>query len=187
MTDFARNFIDMYGNQAVKDLTAEVNRRLNQHDPDTAVGEVLYGLPKDKANLDNSTTGSDWIEHAAGGEFGSSNQICFKSDTMIPEKFENHLVWFYSKIDPDVVLRNKYSNDYGHFIGVRYKLVRDGKIITFHRHLEIEHDVVFEKDDDIDEEITWEELWDKHALITTELRQEVITQFPFAAKHPDNR
>ena len=58
MPDFGRNFINIYGNQAVKNLTAEVNRRLDLCNPETAVGEVFYGLPQEHAQNIEHLTGS---------------------------------------------------------------------------------------------------------------------------------
>ena len=57
----------------------------------------------------------------------------------------NPLVWFYSKIDPSVVLRNKYDSEDGDFVGVRFKIVRNGKIFTYHQRKVIDEVVVYEK------------------------------------------
>jgi hypothetical protein len=184
MADFGRNFIDMYGNQAVKDLTAEVNRRLNLCDPRTAVGEVFYGLSHEHARDIERLTGSSWVSHASSGEFGDDEQILLKSDTDIPEKLENHLVWFYSKIDPDIVLRNKYDSEDGNFVGIRYKLVRNGKIFTFDRHKSIRETVVFEVDEnDDDDQITWEDLWEIQAELIKLAKSELIAEYPFTTKY----
>lgn len=182
MADFGRNFIELFGNQAVKDLTAEVNRRLDACDPDTAVGEVFYGKAFENHKACVDKTGSYWIKPTA--EFGDSDRLCFKSDTDIPEKLENHLVWFYSKIDPDVVLCNKYDSEYGHFIGVRYKIVREGKIFTFQRHLSIAGTVVSVIDPDSDDEqITWEDVWDLQYDIGMAAKQDLVTEYPFVKKY----
>jgi hypothetical protein len=184
MADFGRNFIDMYGNQAVKDLTAEVNRRLKLSDPQTAIGEVFYGLPHEKAGDIEQLTGSSWVSHASSGEFGDDDQILLTSDTDIPEKLENHLVWFYSKIDPDVVLRNKYDSEDGNFVGIRYKLVRNGKIFTFHRHKSIWASVVFEiNEEDEDDQITWEDLWDIQHDLIKQARADLLTEYPLSEKY----
>lgn len=183
MADFGRNFIDLFGNQAVLDLTAEVNRRLKTCDPDTAVGEVLYGLTFANPKACFDKTGSAWVSHAGIGEFGDVDQLCFKSDTDIPEKLENHLVWFYSKIDPNVVLRNMYDTEEGAFVGVRFKIVRDGSIFTFQRQLAIHDSVVTEIDDDSDDaEITWEEVWALQQDIGKEARRSLVTEYPFTEK-----
>jgi hypothetical protein len=184
MADFGRNFIDMYGNQAVKNLTAEVNSRLHLCDPRTAVGEVLYGLSHEHARDIERLTGSSWVSHASSGEFGDDEQILLKSDTNIPEKLENHLVWFYSKIDPDVVLRNKYDTDRGDFYGARFKIVRNGKIFTFHKRKVIQGSVVFDSDEDRNEDdITWEEFCDGHYDLAQVVRAELVAEYPFTAKY----
>ena len=179
MSDYGRNFIDLFGNQAVKDLTAEVNRRLQKCDPDTAVGEVLYGLDKEDASIGFNKTGSSWVRTT--NEFGDSDQLCFESSTDIPEKLENHIVWFYSKVDPEVVLRNTYDTEEGDFVGVRFKVVHEGKIFTFQRQLAIYGTPVSEIDEDSDDEqITWEEVWDLQHQIGKEAMNDLSTQFPFA-------
>lgn len=184
MADFGRNFIDMYGNQAVKDLTAEVNRRLQLCDPQTAIGEVFYGLPHEHARDIERLTGSRWVSHASSNEFGDSDQILLKSDTDIPEKLENHLVWFYSKIDPDVVLRNKYDTEHGDFYGVRFKIVRNGGIFTFHKRKVIQGSVVFEDDEDKgDGDITWEEFCDGHYDLAQAVRADLVAEYPFTATY----
>lgn len=188
MADFGRSFIDLYGNQAVKDLTSEVNRRLDSGDPNTAIAEVFYGIAFENSKVCYDKTGSAWVVPADSGEFGGGDQLCFKSDTDIPEKLENHLVWFYSKIDPDVVLCNNYDNEYGHFVGVRYKIVRNGRIFTFARHLSIGETVVYEIDPDSDEDqITWEEVWNLQHDIGQAARSELIDQYPFTQKYVDSR
>jgi hypothetical protein len=188
MSDYGRSFIDLFGNRGIGALTKEVNKRLNAHDPVTAIGQVLYGLPIETAKLTTQVTGSDWVRPAQG-EFGDDDQICLVSSTEIPEKLENHLVWFYSKIDPDVVLRNKYDSDRGDFLGIRFKIVRNGKIFTFERHRWIDSSVVFELDSEEEEEdqITWEEFWDIQHELLKEALSELIEQFPFAAKYLQNR
>ncbi len=184
MSDFGRNFIDLFGNRAVEALTKEANKRLDAHDPATAIGEVFYGLPKDAAIVGKQVTGSDWVQ-TAQGEFGDVDQICLVSSTDIPEKLENHLVWFYSKIDPDVVLRNKYDSDNGDFVGVRFKVVRGGKIFTIHKRRWIDSSVVFEDDldDDDDDQITWDEFWDIQHELEQQAMTELVAEFPFASKY----
>lgn len=183
MADFGRNFIDMFGNQAVKDLTTEVNRRLSLCDPETAVGEVFYGLSQENAKEIEKLTGSRWVDHASTSDFGDADQLLFTSDT-IPEKLENHLVWFYSKIDPDVVLRNMYDSENGNFVGVRFKIVRGSGIFTFHRHKSIWKTVVSEIDEEDDnDQITWEDLWNIQHDLVKAARAELVAQYPFVEKH----
>jgi hypothetical protein len=182
MPDHGRCFINLYGNSDVDALTKEVNKRLDAHDPATAIGQVLYGLPIESAKLTKQVTGSDWVRPAQG-EFGDVDQICLVNSTDIPEKLENHLVWFYSKIDPNVVLRNKYDSDRGEFLGVRFKIVRNGKILTFQRHKWIDKSVVFELDPDEEDEITWVEFWDIQYELSEEALSELVEKFPFVANY----
>jgi hypothetical protein len=182
MPDHGRCFINLYGSSEIDALTKEVNKRLDAHDPATAIGQVLYGLPIESAKLTKQVTGSDWVRPAQG-EFGDVDQICLVNSTDIPEKLENHLVWFYSKIDPDVVLRNKYDSDRGEFLGIRFKIVRNGKILTFQRHKWIDKSVVFELDPDEEDEITWVEFWDIREELSEEVLSELIEKFPFVANY----
>ena len=164
MSDYGRNFIDLFGNQAVKDLTTEVNRRLKACHPNTAVGQVLYGLDKENSKYILDKTGSSWVY--TSDDFGDIDQLCFESSTDIPEKLENHIVWFYSKVDPEVVLLNTYDSNDGDFVGVRYKLVHKGKIFTFECESVIYGSPVGELDEDSEEDqITWEEVWNRQIEI----------------------
>lgn len=181
MSDFGRSFIDMLGNDSVVQLTREVNLRLNHKDPSTAIGEVFYGLPKNSAVVDHRVTGSDWVK-PANGEFGDIDQICLISSTEIPEKLENHLVWFYSKVDPQVVLCNKYDSDHGDFVGVRFKVVENGKIFTFQQYREIDSGVTNEVDPE-DGQITWDEFWDIQRELFGLATRDLANQFSFARKY----
>lgn len=168
----------MFGNQAVKDLTGEVNRRLSLCDAQTGVGEVLYGLTHDKAQDIERLTGSRWVDLGSTSDFGDADQLLFTSDTT-PEKLENHLVWFYSKIDPDVVLCNQYDSEDGSYVGVRFKIVRKGKIFSFHRHKENSSTIAdeFEKNED---EISWDDLWEMQDDLYRKSRAELVAEFSFA-------
>ena len=183
MSDYGRNFINMFGNQDVSLLTEEVNARLNAASPSNAIPQVFYGLNSESECDILKLTGSNWIFPAPSNEFGGVDQLCFKSSCRIPEKLENHLVWFYSKIDPHVVLRNRYDSEYGDFVGVRYKVVFKGKIFTAHRHEEILSQVVFDGDELEEGQITWEDLWDIQDRLNLEASKELSSQFPYVAQY----
>ena len=176
-----RNFIIPMGGEAVSSLTTEVNRRLFAEglDPTKAVGHVLYGLPDHEAHMLQERTGTTWIEPTK--DFGDSDMLCFISGVDIPEKLENHIVWFYSKVDPNIVLCNKYDSDRGEFVGVRFKFVRKGKIFTVHKRLLMDEYVVFEIDQSSDfSQITWEQFWEIQHRLYQEARKELIELFPEA-------
>lgn len=184
MADFGRSFIEMYGNQAVKDLTTEVNRRLYDSaiDESNAVGEVLFGFPCDEAEVGIYESGSDWVCRADHSEFGDFDQLCFKSSVDIPEKLENHIVWFYSKVDPDTVLCNQYDSEEGHFVGVRLKIVRNGKIFTFH-HRKENYAIISDDLENNPDHISWSDLWKIQDDLYREARAELIEKFPTAESY----
>jgi hypothetical protein len=183
MSDYGRNFINMFGSQNISQLNKEVNLRLSQLPLDDAIPNVFYGLDRSSDADILKLTGSDWVIPASTAEFGDEDQLCFKSSCLIPEKLENHLVWFYSKIDPHVVLRNKYDNESGSFIGVRYKVVSNGKIFTAHRREEIHSEVVYDESKLEEGQITWEDLWDIQDRLNLEASKELSTQFPYVAQY----
>lgn len=188
MPDMGRSFIKLFGNGAVQELTAEVNRRLfaENMNPSTAVGEVLYGRTSENGKVGMDVTGSYWVEPTQ--EFGDLDTLCFKSSDEIPEKIENHLVWFYSKIDPNVVLCNKYDSDRGDFVGVRFKLVHKSKIRTFMCHKWVSEAVVskIDPEDDTDQ-ITWEDFWDIQSDFYQQARAEMVAEFPHVNSYVDKR
>jgi hypothetical protein len=184
MSDYCRNFIDMFGNSAVKSLTDEVNRRLRANNSQSAVYEVLYGKSLTDQDEIEQLTGSSWISTARTSEFGDETQLLFTSESPA-DKFENHLVWFYSKIDSDVVLCNKYDSENGEYIGIRLKLVRNSRIITFQRYESISATVIYADDideDDHSDQITWEDLWDRQRALIKEAKKEMITAYPYTEK-----
>ena len=185
MYDFGRSFISIYGNAKTKEITAEANSKLEMFEPSDGVPCVFWGMTPACPQNHLKLTGSDFV-HYAFGEWGDENQLCFKSSTTIPEKLENHLVWFYSKVDPNVLLVNEYDSEQGSFVGVRFKVVENGKIRTYGRHRVVNEDVVFEIDEDsMFEQITWEQLWDMQHDLARDAVNELVTDFPRLKNLPE--
>lgn len=71
------------------------------------------------------------------------------------------------------------------FVGVRFKLVRGGKIFTFHQRKSISATVTFEidPDEDDDDQITWDEFWDIQRELEQKALSELVAEFPFANKY----
>ena len=157
-----------------------MNKRLKET-PD--IPTVFYGAPFSDHEEVLKKFGSIWVDYA-NGEFGDETEICLKSGSNAPEQLENHIVWFYSKIDPNVVLCNRYSNLNGLFIGVRYKFVSKWQIKTFEAYRVIDETVVFKEDleriEDGDEAdyICWGDLHDRHNELNDLARKELIASYP---------
>jgi hypothetical protein len=114
MADFIRSFIEIFGNDGFNSITREANQRMKKYSKDDAIPCVFYGVNSSETYDYLKLTGSDFAFNAAG-EWGDEDQLCVKSYPSAPEKFENHLIWFYSKVDPSAVLINKYDSEYPKF------------------------------------------------------------------------
>jgi hypothetical protein len=182
MVDFVRNFIEIFGADTLLPVTEEANRRMERYSPSDAIPCVFYGnLPGQSFDF-QKMTGTDLVTNAYG-EWGDETQICVKSYPSAPEKFENHLIWFYSKVNPAAVLINKYDSEYGSFIGVRFKLVQNGKIRTFAAHRDIDDDVVLDSElDGSDDQITWQQLWEAQEKLAGEAVHNLLLDFPELAR-----
>jgi hypothetical protein len=182
MVDFVRNFIEVFGNEVFPSLTREANRRMEKYSVSDAIPCVFYGSPPRESYDFLKLTGTDFVTNAYN-EWGDENQICVKSYPSAPEKFENHLIWFYSKVNPAAVLINKYDSEYGSFIGVRFKIVRNGKIRTFSARKDIDERVVFDNQiDGSDDQITWQQLWEAQDRLAGEAVHDLLLEFPELAK-----
>ena len=185
MYDFGRSFISIYGNAETAGITAEANRKLELFEPSDGVPCVFWGMAPSSNHDYFRLTGSDYVYYAFG-EWGDADQLCFKSSTTIPEKLENHLVWFYSKVDPNVLLVNEYDSEQGSFVGVRYKVVEKGKIHTYGKHRVVNEDVVFKIDEDSAfDQITWEQFWEIQQDLSREAVNELVTDFPRLKNLPE--
>lgn len=182
MVDFVRNFIEVFGSDMFSALTQEANRRMLKYSVSDAIPCVFYGHLPGKSYDFPKLTGTDIVSNAYG-EWGDENQICVKSYPSAPEKLENHLIWFYSKVNPAAVLINKYDSEYGSFIGVRCKIVRNGKIRTFGAHRDIDDNVVLDSQlDGSDGQITWQQLWEAQEKLAGEAVHNLLLDFPELAK-----
>jgi len=184
MANYVENHISFYGNKEVHALTAEVNRRLKET-PD--IPTVLYGTSFADDAEALKKMGAIYVDEA-NGEFGDEAEICLKSDNNAPEQLENHLIWFYSKVDPTVVMCNYYAHCNGDFIGVRYKFVSKSKIKTIEEYRSTAENVVFAMDlsdyeDEEEDHITWHTLSDRHFDLNELVRERLITSYPDKAQN----
>jgi hypothetical protein len=185
MANYVENRISFYGNKAVDALTAEVNKRLKAHDD---IATVLYGTSFVDDEEALKRMGSDYIIEAKN-EFGDSSEICLQSSNNAPEQLENHLIWFYSKMDPAVVLCNYYAHFRGGFFGVRYKFVSRSRIKTLEEYREVSKIVVSESEiENLEEEekndyMSWEEHCTLHMDLNELVKERLITSYPDKARN----
>lgn len=184
MSDVVRNFISVYGNDAVKATHSEVIRRLNEHkgdDPYAHIGEVLYGLRPETAKLGRDQVSANWVRLAH--DYGDDDVLGIDSGGYTPDQLLNHIVWFYSKVDPDCVLVNEYDHENTDFVGGAFRLVRKSKIRTFEKFRHTTYIVSQQpessnqKDDSI-EHISWEQFWDIKQELVQEAKEVMLSEFP---------
>jgi len=180
MKDYVENKISLLSRHDLSSLIADFNDQLRDND----IGQTFYGKSFEDNDETLKKTGCIWVEDA-DGEFGDSDAICLKSSSRAPQTLENHIVWTVSKKYPEVVLLNEYGHCNGDFIGVRYKFVTNGKIITLEDYESTSETVVF--DSEIDElrtenedenYITWEDIHERHLEMFHKLREEFIEAHP---------
>lgn len=134
MDKIVRNCISVFGSSAAHAVHAEAFKRLSTErssNPRSHVGKVFYGLAGNGAVLSTEKLGSLWVEFSRSES--SPTELTFFSSNSPPERFENHLVWFYSKVDPDVVLCNEISTGSNNTHSIRLKYVEKGKICTIEK------------------------------------------------------
>jgi hypothetical protein len=192
--DYAKNQIRVYGNKEIQATHREVMRRLSEdHLPfsQKAIGEVFYGLAGDAAILGRKQTSADWVWFS--DRYGDgTDDLTIDSGSNTPDQLLNHIAWFYSKVDPDCVLHNWYSHDLDYYIGCSYRRVKNHKIRNFERHIYVEKEVCSEADlgkalAQGRDAISWLELGEIHSKLDSELRIELINEFPEVSRYFLNR
>ena len=194
MKGYAQNRIKVFGNEKIQASHREVIRRLREDHPlfsEQAIGEVFYGLTGDAAILDRKQTSADWVWFS--DQYGDEeDEITIDSGSNTPDQLLNHIAWFYSKIDPDCVLYNWYSHDLDYYVGCSYRKVTNQKIRNIERYINIEKEVCSEADVERAlaqgrDAISWQELGEIHSKLDSELRRELINEFPAVARYFRNR
>jgi len=187
MIDIVKNHITVYGNEEVRSLVPEICRRLDL-DPD--VGAVLYGNTfSDKQECFEKT--SAYIVEPSQ-DFGFwGDEITLVSGRYIPHQLIAHIAWFLSKIDPNVVVCNKYDHEDGRFVGTSFRIVDKGKIRFFDEIAQIESAVMTDEevedcladDDGPDDVLTWEQLGEIHTKATEIALGQLLKEFPNCRKY----
>ena len=189
MMKHVQNTISVIGNDAVKKTHLEVIRRLRYQSDlrsDTAIGEVLYGLAPENANLGSDKITADWVRYSRA--YGDIDDLTIDSGETTPDQLLNHIVWFYSKIDPYCILHHLYEHAENNFVGGSYRLVRKHKIRIFDkfRHnykLVCSEDELTDKNFEEDEKITWEEFFDLRTEADLEARLLMLDEFSELKHH----
>jgi hypothetical protein len=187
--DFVRNFISVYGNDAVQATHREVIRRLRDHpgeDPLTHIGEVLYGLPGKYAQLGRRETNANWVRYT--NDYGDDEELGIDSGGNTPDQLLNHIAWFYSKVDPECVLANRYDHFNTDFVGGSFRIVHKNKIRNFEKFRHTTYIISqdpdsSDEDDDSIEHISWEQFWDIKEEVVKEAREMMLSEFPAMKKY----
>jgi hypothetical protein len=130
-------------------------------------------------------TGAYFVEPSQNfGWWGE--EVTFISGQNIPTKLVTHIVWFLSKVDPNVVVCNRYDHEEGSFVGVEYQIVRNNKIRFFDDVSEIHLKVLC--DDEIEpfldehgsesDAITWEQVWEMQLVNGKNALNSLLSDFP---------
>ncbi len=187
LIDHIQNFISVYGNEKVRSLVPEICRRL---DLDTDVGTVLYG--KSFSNTDECLKKTDAYFVKPSKDFGSwGDEITILSGRRVPHQLIAHITWFLSKIDPNVVVENKYDHFEGYFVGTTFRIVEKGKIRLFDdiAHIEStvmtdgEAEIYLAKSENESKVLTWEQLWEIQSKTTDNAYRQLINEFANCQKY----
>lgn len=179
-----RNFISVFGNDAVQATHREVIRRLRDHSElnlDTAIGEVLYGLAPDVARLSSDKITANWAQYST--DYGDDDILGIDSGGNTPDQLLIHIVWFYSKIDPNCVLHNMYHHTNTNCVGSSYRFVKKHGVRIFDEFklndfIIYDEEDIEEVSDEESEKITWEQFWDIQTELDLKARTMMLTEYP---------
>ncbi len=135
MANFVTNRISLIGNDAIKELSREINRRfnedcrLNNNYSDTSqVGRLLFGLSGDAAYLSDKLD-AKWV-HVDGG-LDEDEPLRLISGWRPVFEIQNQILECASKLDPQVIVYMEYDDEMPNFVGISYVVLEDGEIIEF--------------------------------------------------------
>lgn len=176
MANFVTNRISLIGNDAIKELSREINRRFNEdcrltnnYSDTSQVGRLLFGLSGDAAYLSDKLD-AKWV-HVDGG-LDEDEPLRLISGWRPVFEIQNQILECASKLDPHVIVYMEYDDEMPNFIGVSYATLEKGSIIEF----DIEKDltsylVAYDSDyeealksnlssKEYEEVLRWEDVWD---------------------------
>jgi hypothetical protein len=175
MANFVKNHIRLIGNEAIKQLAKEINRRLievlkkNDFEKDlTVVGKILYGYDDDKADLSKEMR-AKWVH--PDGQIEEWYPLNLVSGWWPVKEIQDHILRCAAKVDPKVIVYMEYDDEMPNFVGARYILLDNGKIKSFESEIdtsnfnvvtedELEELIENEEDDEDNQNtITWDDIW----------------------------
>jgi hypothetical protein len=155
MSEAVTSTFTFYGNEKIRDLEKEIIRRFKDDydkghakddDKYTAVTRILYGMSKeDQFN--------SWELLGAYGcwYFGSTNKFELESKNVPPEKLQDHIAEYCSKLDPNVAIQMDYRGYTPQIIGTRIVSFDKKKGILAQKEEETNMDYWYCDEDDIDD------------------------------------
>jgi hypothetical protein len=156
MANFVTNRIRLIGNESIKQLAVEINKRFTEdckksgHQTDTtSVGRILYGYEGDKAYLSDEMD-AKWVH--LDGPMDDWEALRLISGWRALTQIQDHILWYAAKLDPKVIVYMEYEDEMPNFVGARYVLLDDSEIQSFESEIETRNYAVV-SDDEVDEYI----------------------------------
>ncbi len=156
MANFVTNRIRLIGNESIKQLAVEINKRFTEdckksgHQTDTtSVGRILYGYEGDKAYLSDEMD-AKWVH--LDGPMDDWESLRLISGWRALTQIQDHILWYAAKLDPKVIVYMEYEDEMPNFVGARYVLLDDSEIQSFESEIETRTYAVV-SDDEVDEYI----------------------------------
>ena len=176
MANFVTNRIRLIGNESIKQLAVEINKRFtedckkNGYQTDTSsVGRILYGYEGDKAYLSDEMD-AKWAH--LDGPMDDWEPLRLISGWRALTQIQDHILWYAAKLDPKVIVYMEYEDEMPNFVGARYVLLDDSEIQSFESEIETRNYAVVSEDEvneyieknnetnEYEEVISWQDLSD---------------------------
>jgi hypothetical protein len=193
MANFVKNHIRLIGNEAIENLAKEINRRLikelekNDYEIDiTVIGKILYGYDGDNAKLSKEIR-AKWVH--PDGRIGDSDPLNLVSGWWPVKEIQDHILRCAAKVDPKVIVYMEYDDEMPNFVGARYVLLDNGKIQSFESEIdtsnlnvvsEDELEELIENEEDNQNTITWDDIWDLLHQQQSKALKEMQNQYKWA-------
>ena len=151
MANFVTNRIRLIGNESIKQLAVEINKRFtedckkNGYQTDTSsVGRILYGYEGDKAYLSDEMD-AKWAH--LDGPMDDWEPLRLISGWRALTQIQDHILWYAAKLDPKVIVYMEYEDEMPNFVGARYVLLDDSEIQSFESEIETRNYAVVSEDE----------------------------------------
>jgi hypothetical protein len=175
MANFVTNRIRLIGNESIRQLAKEINRRINLESAKnnnaqdlSIVGKVLYGYDDEDASLSEEIE-AKWVH--PDGQMAEADPLRLVSGWAPVKEIQEHILWHAFQLDPKVIVYMEYDDEAPNFIGARYALIDDYDVYTFESEVDTsDMKVCFE--DELEEQleknkltqeyekvIDWDGLW----------------------------